>query len=46
MQQMSTMHDPEYKKKVDEAMNSLKEDPEMSIIFEELQSGGPAAMMK
>lgn len=45
-QMMTTMQDPEYKNKVEEAMNSLKEDPEMSHIFEELQTGGPAAMMK
>jgi hypothetical protein len=31
---------------VENAMKSLKDDPEMSGIFEELEAGGPAAMMK
>lgn len=31
---------------VEAAMKGLKDDPEMSGIFEELESGGPAAMMK
>jgi hypothetical protein len=28
------------------AMKALKDDPEMAPIFAELESGGPAAMMK
>eukprot|EP00878_Enallax_costatus_P000502 GHUV01000596.1.p1 GENE.GHUV01000596.1~~GHUV01000596.1.p1 ORF type:complete len:328 (+),score=157.40 GHUV01000596.1:205-1188(+) len=43
---MGTMQDPEYKAKVENAMKSLKDDPEMGNIFAELESGGPAAMMK
>lgn len=43
---MSTMQDPEYKAKVEGAMRSLKDDPEMGNIFQELEAGGPAAMMK
>lgn len=43
---MTTMQDPEYKAKVENAMKSLKDDPEMGEIFAELETGGPAAMMK
>jgi hypothetical protein len=43
---MQTMQDPEYKVKVENAMKSLKDDPDMGEIFSELESGGPAAMMK
>jgi len=43
---MSTMADPEYKAKIENAMKSLKDDPEMGAIFQELEQGGPAAMMK
>jgi hypothetical protein len=43
---MQTMQDPDYKTKVEGAMAKLKDDPEMGPIIEELQSGGPAAMMK
>lgn len=31
---------------IENAMKSLKDDPEMGEIFGELESGGPAAMMK
>jgi hypothetical protein len=31
---------------IENAMKSLKEDPEMGEIFNELEAGGPAAMMK
>jgi hypothetical protein len=43
---MSTMQDPEYKTKVESALKGLKDDPEMGDILSELESGGPAAMMK
>ncbi|KIY99706.1 Ankyrin repeat domain-containing protein 2 [Monoraphidium neglectum] len=43
---MAAMQDPEYKNKVESAMKSLKDDPEMGGIFEELEKAGPAAMMK
>lgn len=33
-------------RQVETAMKGLKDDPEMSGIFEELEAGGPAAMMK
>ena len=31
---------------IENAMKSLKDDPEMGEIFNELEAGGPAAMMK
>jgi hypothetical protein len=31
---------------IEGAMKSLKDDPEMGEIFNELEAGGPAAMMK
>jgi len=31
---------------IEGAMKSLKDDPEMGAIFQELEQGGPAAMMK
>lgn len=43
---MSSMQSPEYKSKVEEAMKSLKDDPELGKVFEELEAGGPGAMMK
>lgn len=43
---MQAMQDPEYKNKVENAMKSLKDDPDMGGIFEELEKAGPAAMMK
>ncbi|GBF91654.1 hypothetical protein Rsub_03958 [Raphidocelis subcapitata] len=43
---MTAMQDPEYKNKVESAMKSLKDDPDMGGIFEELEKAGPAAMMK
>lgn len=45
-QMMATMQDPEYKQKVETAMKSLKDDPDMGGIFEELEKAGPGAMMK
>ncbi len=45
-QMMSSMQSPEYKTKVEDAMKSLKDDPELSKVFEELENAGPGAMMK
>ena len=45
-QMMGAMQDPEYKSKVEAAMASLKEDPKMADVFAELETAGPAAMMK
>jgi hypothetical protein len=37
---------PSSLRQVEGAMKGLKDDPEMGEIFAELESGGPAAMMK
>ncbi len=43
---MRSMQDPDYKAKVEDALKGLKDDPELKPILEELESQGPAAMMK
>lgn len=43
---MQTMHDPTYRTKLEAKMSSMKDDPELAKILEEMESGGPAAMMK
>ncbi|GIL43221.1 hypothetical protein Vafri_1023 [Volvox africanus] len=43
---MKAMQDPEYKTKVEDALKGLKDDPELKPILDELESQGPAAMMK
>jgi hypothetical protein len=45
-QMMQTMHDPNYREKIEKKMAELKGDPELSSIMQELEGGGPAAMMK
>ena len=45
-QMMQTMHDPVYREKIEQKMAGLKSDPELSNIMQELEGGGPAAMMK
>ena len=40
------MQDPETTEKMKAKMEALKEDPEMADIMKEIESGGPAAMMK
>lgn len=45
-QMMQTMHDPTYREKIEKKMADLKGDPELSDIMQELEGGGPAAMMK
>lgn len=45
-QMMQTMHDPVYREKIEKKMAGLKSDPELSNIMQELEGGGPAAMMK
>jgi hypothetical protein len=43
---MQTMHDPSYRSRIEGKMKDLKDDPELKDIMEELEKGGPAAMMK
>ena len=43
---MQTMHDPTYRARLEAKMGALKEDPELADVMQQLESGGPAAMMK
>jgi hypothetical protein len=47
---MSTMlesfSNPSHKEQMEERMSHIKEDPALKSIFDELEGGGPAAMMK
>ena len=43
---MQTMHDPTYRNKLEAKMSAMKEDPELAPILEEMEKGGPAAMMR
>lgn len=43
---MQSMQDPAYKTKVEDALKSLKEDPDLKPMLEELEKEGPVAMMK
>ena len=40
------MQDPGTRTQMETKMKTLKEDPELKHIIEELETGGPAAMMK
>lgn len=43
---MQTMHDPSYRNRIEGKMKTLKDDPDLKGIMEEIEKGGPAAMMK
>ena len=43
---MQQMHSEEYRENINGRMAELKEDPEVAPILEEIEKGGPAAMMK
>jgi hypothetical protein len=43
---MKSMQDPSHKLKVEEAMGKLRDDAELKPILEEIEKGGPMAMMK
>lgn len=40
------MHNPNYRENVSSKVDELKKDPEVAPILEEIEKGGPAAMMK
>jgi hypothetical protein len=40
-QMMSTMQDPSYRAKVEDAMKGMKDDPELKPMLEELEKSGP-----
>ena len=43
---MKQMEDPEYKAKVEATLSSMKEDPELKPMMEQLEKEGPMARMK
>ena len=43
---MQTMHDPAHRARLEARMGALKQDPDLAGIMQELESGGPAAMMQ
>lgn len=43
---MQMMQDPSYRAQMQDRMASLKQDPSLKGILDELETGGPAAMMK
>lgn len=43
---VQTMQDPGARTQMETKMKAMKEDPELKHIIEELETGGPAAMMK
>lgn len=46
MTMMQTMQDPQYREQMTSRVSALKEDPSLKPLLEELETGGPAAMMK
>lgn len=40
------MQDPAYRETVESKLQSMKDNPELAGILEEIEAGGPAAMMK
>ncbi|KAK9835220.1 hypothetical protein WJX81_006603 [Elliptochloris bilobata] len=43
---MKSMHDPNYRENLEDKLKELKQDPELAPIMQEIEQGGPAAMMK
>lgn len=43
---MKNMHDPHYRENLEDKLKDLKQDPELAPIMQEIEQGGPAAMMK
>lgn len=46
MQMMQGMQDPQYRENIESRLADLKDDPELTDIMKEIETGGPAAMMK
>ena len=46
MQMMQGMQDPAYRENIEGRLQELKQDPQLSGIMAEIETGGPAAMMK
>lgn len=45
-QMVDTMQNADHRTKVEDALKGMKDDPELKSILEELETGGPMAMMK
>lgn len=45
-QVLETLGNPAQKDQLEERMSRVKEDPTLKPIFDEIETGGPAAMMK
>lgn len=45
-QMMRAMQDPDYKTKLEDTLKTMKDDPDLKPMLEELETAGPAAMMK
>eukprot|EP00897_Mesotaenium_endlicherianum_P001498 jgi/Mesen1/1376/ME000013S00858 len=43
---MQSLQQPDYKEQMQQKMAAVREDPELKPILDELETGGPAAMMK
>lgn len=43
---VQNMHSQNYRENITSKMEDLKKDPEVAPILEEIEKGGPAAMMK
>ena len=46
MQMMQGMQDPAYRENIESRLSDLKADPALADIMKEIETGGPAAMMK
>lgn len=43
---LESFTNPAYKEQIEERMAHIKEDPSLKPILDEIETGGPAAMMK
>ncbi len=46
MQMMHGMQDPQFRENIESKLQLLKSDPELASVMSDIESGGPAAMMK
>ena len=43
---LDSLTNPQHKDQIEERMTRIKEDPSLKHILEEIETGGPAAMMR